>query len=220
MNETIKNLLERRSVRGYKEDLVPEEVLNEILEAAQTTRLARPIQRRRWPEKKRGRPIRRRQTQTQRHPEPIRQSRRQKRPRPGLNKNPMRPIRRRRTQTQRRPQPIKRRQMRRQRRIRRRRWPIRYSKSLITGNLLAHRDHKAKKGTPERIFASLGIMTPWRCFKRRFRALLREMCTAWERQPRIPSIFLMRLAEHGWTMGRSRARRAKRERTERPARTR
>ena len=33
MNETIKNLLERRSVRGYKEDLVPEEVLNEILEA-------------------------------------------------------------------------------------------------------------------------------------------------------------------------------------------
>ena len=32
MNETIKNLLERRSVRGYKEDLVPEEVLNEILE--------------------------------------------------------------------------------------------------------------------------------------------------------------------------------------------
>ena len=26
MNETIKNLLERRSVRGYKEDLVPEEV--------------------------------------------------------------------------------------------------------------------------------------------------------------------------------------------------
>ena len=31
MNETIKNLLERRSVRGYKEDLVPEEVLNEIL---------------------------------------------------------------------------------------------------------------------------------------------------------------------------------------------
>ena len=32
MNETIKNLLERRSVRGYKEDLVPEEVLNEMLE--------------------------------------------------------------------------------------------------------------------------------------------------------------------------------------------
>jgi len=26
MNETIKILLERRSVRGYKEDLVPEEV--------------------------------------------------------------------------------------------------------------------------------------------------------------------------------------------------
>ena len=24
MNETIKNLLERRSVRGYKEDLVPD----------------------------------------------------------------------------------------------------------------------------------------------------------------------------------------------------
>lgn len=36
MNETIKNLLERRSVRGYKEDLVPEEVLNEILEAGNT----------------------------------------------------------------------------------------------------------------------------------------------------------------------------------------
>ena len=35
MNETIKNLLERRSVRGYKEDLVPEEVLNEILEAGE-----------------------------------------------------------------------------------------------------------------------------------------------------------------------------------------
>ena len=33
MNETMKNLLERRSVRGYKKDLVPEEVLNEILEA-------------------------------------------------------------------------------------------------------------------------------------------------------------------------------------------
>ena len=35
MNETIKNLLERRSVRCYKEDLVPEEVLNEILEAGE-----------------------------------------------------------------------------------------------------------------------------------------------------------------------------------------
>lgn len=33
MNETLKNLLERRSVRGYKKDLVPEETLNEILEA-------------------------------------------------------------------------------------------------------------------------------------------------------------------------------------------
>lgn len=33
MNDTIKNLLERRSVRGYKKDLVPEEILNEILEA-------------------------------------------------------------------------------------------------------------------------------------------------------------------------------------------
>ena len=39
MNETIKNLLERRSVRGYKEDLVPEEVLNEILEAAWDSRV-------------------------------------------------------------------------------------------------------------------------------------------------------------------------------------
>ena len=35
MNETIKILLERRSVRGYKEDLMPEEVLNEILEAGE-----------------------------------------------------------------------------------------------------------------------------------------------------------------------------------------
>ena len=35
MNETMKNLLERRSVRGYKKDLVPEEVLNEILEAGE-----------------------------------------------------------------------------------------------------------------------------------------------------------------------------------------
>ena len=33
MNETIKNLIERRSVRGYKKDLVPQETLNEILEA-------------------------------------------------------------------------------------------------------------------------------------------------------------------------------------------
>ena len=33
MNEAIKNLLERRSVRGYKKDLVPAEVLDEILEA-------------------------------------------------------------------------------------------------------------------------------------------------------------------------------------------
>ena len=33
MNEAMKNLLERRSVRGYKKDLVPVEVLDEILEA-------------------------------------------------------------------------------------------------------------------------------------------------------------------------------------------
>ena len=33
MNEAMKNLLERRSVRGYKKDLVPTEVLDEILEA-------------------------------------------------------------------------------------------------------------------------------------------------------------------------------------------
>lgn len=32
-NETVKALLERRSVRGYKKDLVPEYVLDEILEA-------------------------------------------------------------------------------------------------------------------------------------------------------------------------------------------
>lgn len=33
MNEALKNLMERRSVRGYKKDLVPQEVLDEILEA-------------------------------------------------------------------------------------------------------------------------------------------------------------------------------------------
>lgn len=33
MNETIRNLMERRSVRAYTEKQVPEEVLNEILEA-------------------------------------------------------------------------------------------------------------------------------------------------------------------------------------------
>lgn len=33
MNEAMKNLLERRSVRGYKKELVPAEVLDEILEA-------------------------------------------------------------------------------------------------------------------------------------------------------------------------------------------
>ena len=33
MNEAMKNLLERRSVRGYKKDLVPADVLDEILEA-------------------------------------------------------------------------------------------------------------------------------------------------------------------------------------------
>ena len=35
MNETIKTLLERRSVRGYKKDLVPAEILNQILEAGE-----------------------------------------------------------------------------------------------------------------------------------------------------------------------------------------
>ena len=33
MNEAMKNLLERRSVRGYKKALVPADVLDEILEA-------------------------------------------------------------------------------------------------------------------------------------------------------------------------------------------
>lgn len=33
MNEALKNLMERRSVRGYKKDLVPKEILDEILEA-------------------------------------------------------------------------------------------------------------------------------------------------------------------------------------------
>ena len=36
MNEAMKNLLERRSVRGYKKDLVPAEVLDEILEAGKS----------------------------------------------------------------------------------------------------------------------------------------------------------------------------------------
>ena len=31
MNETMKNLLERRSVRGYKKDLVPEEVFLKLV---------------------------------------------------------------------------------------------------------------------------------------------------------------------------------------------
>ena len=30
MNEAMKNLLERRSVRGYKKDLVPADVLDEM----------------------------------------------------------------------------------------------------------------------------------------------------------------------------------------------
>ena len=33
MNAVIKNLIERRSVRGYTKELVPEKVLEEILEA-------------------------------------------------------------------------------------------------------------------------------------------------------------------------------------------
>ncbi len=33
MNETVKNLIERRSCRSYKPDMVPEDVLNQILEA-------------------------------------------------------------------------------------------------------------------------------------------------------------------------------------------
>ena len=35
MNETIKTLLERRSVRGYKKDLVPAKILDQILEAGE-----------------------------------------------------------------------------------------------------------------------------------------------------------------------------------------
>ena len=35
MNETIKTLLERRSIRGYKKDLVPAEILDQILEAGE-----------------------------------------------------------------------------------------------------------------------------------------------------------------------------------------
>ena len=35
MNESIKNLLERRSIRAYKKDLVPKETLDTILEAGE-----------------------------------------------------------------------------------------------------------------------------------------------------------------------------------------
>ncbi len=33
MNESIKNMIERRSVRGYKPDMIPKEDLDLILEA-------------------------------------------------------------------------------------------------------------------------------------------------------------------------------------------
>ncbi len=33
MNETLKNLVERRSCRSYKPDMIPEDILNQILEA-------------------------------------------------------------------------------------------------------------------------------------------------------------------------------------------
>ena len=35
MNESIKNMLERRSIRAYKKDLVPQEALDVILEAGE-----------------------------------------------------------------------------------------------------------------------------------------------------------------------------------------
>ena len=35
MNESIKNILERRSIRAYKKDLVPQETLDMILEAGE-----------------------------------------------------------------------------------------------------------------------------------------------------------------------------------------
>ena len=35
MNESIKNLLERRSIRAYKKDLVPQETLDLILTAGE-----------------------------------------------------------------------------------------------------------------------------------------------------------------------------------------
>ena len=35
MNESIKNLLERRSIRAYKKELVPKETLDTILEAGE-----------------------------------------------------------------------------------------------------------------------------------------------------------------------------------------
>ena len=35
MNETLKTLMERRSVRSYKEEQVPEDILQQILEAGE-----------------------------------------------------------------------------------------------------------------------------------------------------------------------------------------
>ena len=35
MNETLKTLMERRSVRSYKEEQVPENILQQILEAGE-----------------------------------------------------------------------------------------------------------------------------------------------------------------------------------------
>lgn len=44
MNETIKNLIDRRSVRSYKNELVPEAILEEILEAGKYAPSGRGLQ--------------------------------------------------------------------------------------------------------------------------------------------------------------------------------
>ena len=38
MNESIKNMIERRSVRGYKPDMIPKEDLDLILQVLSPTR--------------------------------------------------------------------------------------------------------------------------------------------------------------------------------------
>ena len=115
--------------------------------------------------------------------------------------------------------PIKRRQMRRQRQMRRRRWPIRYSKSLITGNLSAHRVRRETPettGPKERMGRTAdggrlpSIRQPGSCSGSR---LKRE----WVRWCLILSILKDPQARRGFKV--KRARRAKKETQERMARS-